>query len=117
MLILEMCHKYEGESHSVMSDSLQPQGLYSPWNSPGQNTGMGSLSLLQGIFATQGLNPVLPHRRQILYQLSHRGSPKERYMMLTGEPNLVREVRMASLRKRQLGSGLKTVNEAQCGGE
>ena len=90
---------------------------YSPWNSPGQNTGMGSLSLLQGIFATQGLNPVLPHRRQILYQLSHRGSPKERYMMLTGEPNLVREVRMASLRKRQLGSGLKTVNEAQCGGE
>ena len=35
------------ESHSVVSDSLQPQGLYSPWNSPGQNTGVGSLSLLQ----------------------------------------------------------------------
>ena len=40
------------ESPSVMSDSLQPHGLYSPWNSPGQNTGVGSLSLLQGIFRT-----------------------------------------------------------------
>jgi len=61
---------------SVVSDSLQPHGLYSPWNSPGQNTGVGSLSLLQGIFPTQGLNPGLPHYRQILYQLSHQGSPK-----------------------------------------
>ena len=62
------------ESHSVMSDSLWPHGLYSPWNSPGQNTGVGSRSLLQGIFPTQGLNPGLPHCRQILYQLSHTGS-------------------------------------------
>ena len=37
---------------------------------------MGSLSLLRGIFATQGLNPVLPYYRQILYQLSHKGSPR-----------------------------------------
>ena len=58
-----------------MSDSLQPNGLYSPWNSPGQNTGADSRSLLQGIFPTQGLNPGLPHCRQILYQLSHKGSP------------------------------------------
>ena len=65
----------ENESHSVVSDSLQPHGLYRPWNSPGQNTGMGSLSLLQGIFPTQGWNPGLPHCRQILYQLSHMGSP------------------------------------------
>ena len=57
-----------------MSDSLQPHGLYSPWRSPGQNTGVGSHSLLQGIFATQGLNPGLPHCRQILYQLSQEGS-------------------------------------------
>ena len=64
------------ESHSVMSDSLQPHGLYSPWNSPGQNTGEGSLSLLQGIFPTQGSNPGLPHCRQILYQLSHKGSSR-----------------------------------------
>ena len=46
-----------------------------PWNSPGQNTGVGSPSLLQGIFSTQALNPALPHRRRILYQLSHKGSP------------------------------------------
>ena len=58
-----------------MSDSLQPHGLHSPWTSSGQNTGVGSLSLLQGIFPTQGSNPGLPHCRQILYQLSHKGSP------------------------------------------
>ena len=59
-----------------MSDSQRPHGLYSPWNSLGQNTGAGSHSLLQGIFSTQGLNPVLPHCRWILYQLSHEGSPR-----------------------------------------
>ena len=48
----------------------------SPWNSPGQNTGLGSCSLLQGIFPTQGSNPGLPHCRQILYQLKHQGSPR-----------------------------------------
>ena len=37
----------ESESRPVMSDSLQPHGLFSPWNSPGQNTGVGSLSFLQ----------------------------------------------------------------------
>ena len=58
-----------------MSDSLRPHGLYSPWNSPGQNTGVGSLSLLQGIFPTQRSNPALPYHRRILYQLSHQGSP------------------------------------------
>ena len=59
-----------------MSDSLGPHGLYSPWNSPGQNTGLGSLSLLQVIFRTQGSNPGLPHCRQVLYQLSHKGNPR-----------------------------------------
>ena len=49
---------------------------HSPWNSPGQNTGVGSLSLLQGVFPTQGLNPGLLHCRQILSQLSHKGSPR-----------------------------------------
>ena len=58
-----------------MSDSLQPHGLYSVWNSPGQNTGVRSLSLLQ-IFPSQGSNPGLPHCRQTLYQLSHKGSPR-----------------------------------------
>ena len=65
----------ESESCSVMSDSLQPHALHSPWNSPGQNTGVGSFSLFQGIFPTQGWNPCLPHCRQSLYQLSHKGSP------------------------------------------
>ena len=59
-----------------MSNSLWPHGLYSPWNSPGQNTGVGSLSCLQGIFPTQGSNPGLLHCRQNLYQLSQQGSPK-----------------------------------------
>ena len=66
----------ESESCSVLSDSLWPHELYSSWNSPGQNTGVGSLSFLQGIFPTQGSNPGLPHCRWILYQLSHKGSPR-----------------------------------------
>ena len=99
----------ESENHSVVSDSLRPHGLYSPWNFTGlvpspedlpnleidprspalqvdalpvkpqgkpKNTGMGSLAILQGIFPTQGLNPGLLHCRQILYQLSHKGSPR-----------------------------------------
>ena len=61
-------------SRSVVSDSLRPHRLYSSWNSPGQNTGVGNLSLVQGIFPTHGVNPGLPHCRQILYQLSHKGS-------------------------------------------
>ena len=56
--------------------TLWPCALGSPWNSPGQNTGVGSLSLLQGIFPTQGSNPGLPHWGRILYQLSHKGSPR-----------------------------------------
>ena len=61
-------------SRSVVSDSLQPPGLYSPWNSPVHSTGVGSLCLLQGIFPTQGLNPGLPHCRRILHQLGHQGN-------------------------------------------
>ena len=52
---------------------MQPHGLYSPWNSLGQNTGVGSLSLLQGIFPTQESNPGLLPCRQILYRLSYNG--------------------------------------------
>ena len=63
--------------HSIMSESLWLHGLYSSWNSPGQNTGVGSRSLLQGIFPTQGSNSGLPHCRWILYQLSHQGSPNK----------------------------------------
>ena len=70
----------ESESHSVTSNSLWPNGRYkySLWDSPGHNTGVRSLSLLQGIFPTLGSNPGLLHCRWILYQLSHKGSPHYR---------------------------------------
>ena len=55
--------------------SLQPQGLYSPWNSPAETTGEGSCSFLQQIFLTQGSNRGLLNCSQILYQLSSWGSP------------------------------------------
>ena len=69
-------------SHSVVSNSLQPHGLYGarplcPWNSPGKNIGVDCHSLLQGIFRTQGLNLSLLHCRQILYHLSHQESPTD----------------------------------------
>ena len=64
-----------------MSDSLWPHGLYSPWNSLGQNTVVDSLSLLQGIFPTQDSNPGLLHCRRILYQLSHKGSQKVLFLI------------------------------------
>ena len=56
---------------------MWPHGLSSPWNSPGQNTGVGSCCLLQGIFPTQGLNPGLLHCRWILYQMSHTREAQE----------------------------------------
>ena len=59
----------KSESHSVFAT----HGLYSPWNSPGQNTGVGSLSLLQQIFPTQEWNQGLLHCRRILYELSYQG--------------------------------------------
>ena len=69
--------------HSLVLVSLRgrdtPQfSQDSPWNSPGQNTEVGSLSLVQGIFPTPGSNPGLPHCRQIPYQLSYQGSPAHR---------------------------------------
>ena len=80
MLIKRQSNYYniqsESESLSVVSNSLWPHGLYSPWNSPGQNTGVGSLLLLQEIFPTQESNPSLLHCGRILYQLSHKGSPR-----------------------------------------
>ena len=63
----------ESESCSVMSDFLRPHELYSPWNSPGQNTGVGSLSFLQWILPTQESNQGHLHCRWILYQLRYKG--------------------------------------------
>ena len=72
---------YSLSCQKVMFDSLRPHGLWParhlcPWNSPGQNTGVDSCSLLQGIFPTQGSNPGLPYCRQILYRLSHQRSKR-----------------------------------------
>ena len=66
----------QSETCSVVSNSLWRHGLYNPWNSPGQNTGVSSLSHLQGMFPTQGSNPGFLYCRRILYQLSHKGSPR-----------------------------------------
>ena len=79
LLSFDISGESESKSHSVVSDSLQPHGQYGPWNSPGNDTGVGSLPFLQGIFlaqgkevfSTQGSNAGLLHCRWILYQMSH----------------------------------------------
>ena len=70
-----VCTKSESEVVQLCLTLCDPMDYTVHWNSPGQNVGVGSLSLLQGIFPTQGLNPGLPHYGRILYQLSHKGSP------------------------------------------
>ena len=57
-ILFDVLFPCETESHSVVSDSLRPCGLYRPWNSIGQNAGVGSCSFLQGISPTQGSNQV-----------------------------------------------------------
>ena len=66
----------KSESGSVVSYSLQPHGLYSPWNSLGQNIVVGSLSLLQGIFPTQGSNPRSPALQVDSLPAKPQGKPK-----------------------------------------
>ena len=65
-------HQWKSLSHVRLCNPMD----YSPWNSPGQNTRVGSHFLLQGIFPTQALNPGLLHCRLTLYKLSHKGSPR-----------------------------------------
>ena len=72
----QMSRIHKKKKSQLCPTLCDPLGLYISWNSLGQNTGVGSLSLLQRIFPTQGLNPGLPHCRQILYQVSHKGSPR-----------------------------------------
>ena len=69
-----VCCSPWGHKELDMTELLNWTGLYNPWNSSGQNIGVGSCSLLQCIFPTQGSNPGLSHCR-IFYQLSHQGSP------------------------------------------
>ena len=63
-------------SDSVLPHGLQPTRLLCPWDSPRKKTRVSCHALLQGIFPNQGWNPGLPHCRQILYHLSHQGSPR-----------------------------------------
>ena len=72
--------KSENVSRSVVSDSATPwtvacQAPLSMTILQARITGLGSHSVLQGIFTTQGSNPGLKHCRRILYHLSHQGSP------------------------------------------
>ena len=69
----------------AQSDSLGPHGPFSPWNTQGQNTGVGTHCLFQRIFSTQGSNPGLPHCRQMLYRLSHQGSTITEYCSFQSE--------------------------------
>ena len=74
-ILIHTDEKSENEWKSLSRVQLFVTPMECRWNSPGQNTGVGSCSLLQGIFPTQWSNSGLPHCRQILYQLSHQGSP------------------------------------------
>ena len=75
--------RFESESHLVVSDSLWPQGLDSPWNSPGQNTGMDSLSFLQGDLPNPGIKPWSPALQADSLSAEPQGKPKN-----TGVGNL-----------------------------
>ena len=88
-------------SHSVITNSMSPNGptlwdpleptrLLCPWNSPGKNIGVGSHSLLQGIFLTQGSNLGLLYCRWILYHLSHQGSPQKTHLLILPTNSLAR---------------------------
>ena len=85
------CTDTQGSAAQVVQSratlSLRPRGLYSLWNSPGQNTGVGSPSLPQGILPMPGSNPGLPNCGRIRYQLSHQGGPTQ-----TGNRSSVRQI-------------------------
>ena len=73
-----VCARLVTQSCPTLRNSLDSSlpGSSVHGDSPGKKTGVGCHTLLQGIFPTQELNPGLPHCRQILYHLSHRGSPR-----------------------------------------
>ena len=82
-----MVHRSEGESHSVMSSSLQPHGwesarLLCPWNSPGKHTGVGSRSLLQGNPPNSGIEPRSPELQADSLLSKPRGKPPHKYRRL-----------------------------------
>ena len=76
-----LCVCLIAQSCPTLCDPLDysPPGSSVHRNLPGKNIGVGCHAFLQGIFPTQGSNPDLPHCRQILYQLSFKGSQKDTY--------------------------------------
>ena len=104
------CYEIESESHLVVSDSFLPHGLYSAWNYPSQNTGMGSLPLVQRIFPTEESNPGFPHCRWILYQRSHQGSPVH---SLVGELRSQKLLGMAKKKKRNTNEFINKSKQTQ----
>ena len=73
---IPLLHESERGSYSVVPDSLRPRGLYSPWNSPGQNTGVGSCSLLQENLPNPGIEPRSPTLQVDSLPIEHKGSPR-----------------------------------------
>ena len=107
-----MCILKESESHSIVSDCLQPHGLSNPWNSPGQNTGVGNLSLLQQIFPTQESNWGLLQCRQILYQLSYH-TYKQSSLNLAQSLNELRGFTLTLSSKGKINPDRKMKNHPQ----
>ena len=92
--------------------SLWFHGLYSPWNAPGQNTGVGSCYLLQGIFPTQGSNPCLLHWQEDSLPLCHLRSPE--YALLLLQLSHVSRVRLCDLMDSSLpGSSVHGILQAR----
>ena len=88
-----------------MSNSLQPHGLYSLWKSLGQNTGVGSLSLLQEIFPTPGLNPGLPHLQVDSSPAEPPGKPKNTSV---GSLSLLQEIFLTQTGVSRIAGGFFT---------
>ena len=102
-------YKWKSEICSVTSDSLwplrlQPIRLMCPDNSPGQNTGVGSYSLLHEMFTIQKSNPGLPHGRWILYHLIHQGRPTYLQSRLTDTENKFMVIRKKGRMGDKLGN-------------
>ena len=102
-------YQLQSVSHSVMSNPLQPHGLYPawcPWNSPDKNTGVDCHFLLQGIFPTQGSNRCLLcllHCRQIFNHLSHQPTHQLQSQFSKWKQNWVKTTESPSSDKLVLG--------------
>ena len=94
---------------------LWPIRLLCPWGSPGKNSGVGCYFLLQGIFLTQGSNPGIPHSRQTLYRLSHKGI-KDKLFRYCKVPGLLFLPRICIIMKWS-DRGLKRVQWICCNKE